>query len=223
MPCEVRVIDSKTGTVEYIASDESLDSYREVIRANGWQFDLFAKNSPFLNAHQYHDISKVLGKVIEFYVSKKRLINVVRWAIDVPENADAIKGFAMTQAGYLPAVSVGFRPTKMVTMWDIDKEGYEKELEKLDIKPGTDDAPRVIYQKQQQIELSAVPIGANPNAVAKAYKAGILDDADLDRFSAEQERLTSSAAAIQDEHAARARAHRRRSFLADIHRITKHK
>lgn len=198
MSCEVRVIDAKTGTVEYIASDESLDSYREVIRANGWLFDFFQKNSTFLNAHQYGDINYVLGKVIEFYVSKRRLINVVKWAIDVPENLDAIKGFAMTQAGYLPAVSVGFRPVKMVTMWDADKDAYHKELEKLDIKADSDTAPRVIYQKQQQIELSAVPIGANPNAVAKAYKDGILDDADLTRLSERYERLTSSAAAIQD-------------------------
>ena len=40
---EIRVIDEAEGLVEYVASDESIDSYREIIRAKGWKFNLFKK------------------------------------------------------------------------------------------------------------------------------------------------------------------------------------
>ena len=53
---EVRVIDASRGIVDYIASDESLDSYREAIKAAGWKFTRFAKNSPFVDSHDYSTI-----------------------------------------------------------------------------------------------------------------------------------------------------------------------
>ena len=43
-----RVMNEADGTVEFVASDETLDKrYREIIRVGGWKFDLFAKNAPF--------------------------------------------------------------------------------------------------------------------------------------------------------------------------------
>ena len=44
---------------------------------------------------------------------------------------------------------------------------------------------RCIYIEQEQIELSLCVIGANPNAVAKAYKAGVMTDAELEMISRE--------------------------------------
>jgi hypothetical protein len=44
------------------------------------------------------------------------------------------------------------------------------------------DGPSVIYLEQQQKELSACVIGANPSAVAKAYRAGILTSDDMEHF-----------------------------------------
>ena len=41
----VKVIDEKAGIVEYIASDESLDSYNEIVKADGARFDRFQKNA----------------------------------------------------------------------------------------------------------------------------------------------------------------------------------
>ena len=49
-------------------------------------------------------------------------------------------------------------------------------------KPGALDAAqlRAVYLEQEQIELSQCVIGANPNALARAYKAGCLTEEDLD-------------------------------------------
>src|SRR5437879_5867721 len=98
---ETRVLDDKAGIIEYVASDESMDSAREVIRAKGWRFDRFAKNAPLVDSHKYGSIEAVLGRVIDFRVEGNRLVETAQWAIDVPENVLAQRGYAMTKAGYL--------------------------------------------------------------------------------------------------------------------------
>ena len=45
---EVRLLDEKQGLVEYVASTETLDSYSEIIRADGWKFDDFRRMHPLL-------------------------------------------------------------------------------------------------------------------------------------------------------------------------------
>ena len=179
---EIRVIDSKTGLVEYVASDESLDSYREVIRAKGWRFDRFSKNAPFVDSHDYSTIDKLVGRVAEFKVVGKQLVETVQWAIDVPDNRLASLGFRMTEAGYLKAVSVGFMPEKYISKWNAGRaenfQEWQDQLKELGLDETS--APNTIFIEQQQIELSSCIIGANPNALAKSYKAGVMTDADLD-------------------------------------------
>ena len=179
---EVRMIDEKQGIVEYIASNETMDSYNEIIRADGWRFDDFQKNAPFVDSHNYESIGCVLGKVLDFQVRKKQLVETVKWAIDVGENLMAHWGFAMTSAGYLKAVSVGFMPEEYVTPYDRDPSGWRENCEDLGLDLNGTDC-RCIYVTQQQKELSACVIGANPDAVARAYKAGVINDAYLERFS----------------------------------------
>lgn len=181
---ETKVLDATTGLVEYIASDESIDSYGEVIRANGWRFDRFQKNAPFVDSHSYANIEDQLGRVVEARVEGSRLIEVVQWAIDVPSNTKARIGWEMTRAGYLRAVSVGFIPTRMVTKWDTDKSAWVAQLKELGLHE--EQGVRAVYLEQQQIELSAVIIPANPNAVvnvAKAFKDGCITEGDLVELS----------------------------------------
>jgi len=47
---ETRIIDATKGIVDYVASDETIDSFKEIIRAAGWRFTNFAKNSPFVDS-----------------------------------------------------------------------------------------------------------------------------------------------------------------------------
>src|SRR5690606_26257673 len=58
-------------------------------------------------------------------------------------------------------------------------EGWTAALTELGIKAEDAAAIRYIYLEQEQIELSACVIGANPNALAKAHKEGCLSDGDL--------------------------------------------
>lgn len=210
---EVRMLDVAKGLVEYVASDESIDSYREVIRADGWKFDHFKRNAPFVDSHNYDTIDNLIGKVVDFTIMGKKLIETVQWAIDVAGNELAQKGFAMTQAGYLKAVSVGFWPVRMVSRWDANPTAYNQEISRLDVKAEDPNCPRTIYLEQQQIELSACIIGANPNALAKAYKAGVIDDGFLDFLSLEQTKRSTDCAAAEAADVAQSRQRRREEFL----------
>lgn len=210
---EVKVLDAATGLVDYIASDETLDHYKEVIRANGWRFTHFAKNAPFVDSHDYSSIDRLVGKVVDFKVEDGRLIETVKWATDVPDNRLAQIGWRMTEAGYLKAVSVGFRSVKAVSRWDEDKTGWMEQMQEL----GMDDTGgvRTIHVEQEQLELSSVIIGANPNATARAYKSGLLTDADIDTLSLEYAvtHRTPAQAATDAADVARARQRQRERFL----------
>jgi hypothetical protein len=75
---------------------------------------------------------------------------------------------------------------------------------------------RRIYLEQEQMELSACIIGANPNALARAYKAGVIDD-DLLIFSgrlAEQHAFRATEAATALDAPLR-RTASRREFIHD--------
>lgn len=193
---EIRVIDSKAGIAEYVASDETIDSYREVIRASGWRFNRFQKNAPFVDSHDYGTLENLLGKVVDFAVRGKQLVETVQWAIDVADNKLAQLGWKMTEAGYLRAVSVGFMPTRFLTKWDAQdarKRGeWLAQLGELGL--GEDQAPRTIFVEQEQVELSACIIGANANALAKSYKAGFIDDETLDKISLMQSKRETAGA-----------------------------
>jgi HK97 family phage major capsid protein len=177
---EIRVLDEKQGLVEYVASDQSIDSYGEIIRADGWRFDNFQNNAPFVDSHNYSSVENLLGRVVDFRVSMGKLVETVKWAIDVGSNELAQLGFGMVKGGYLRAVSVGFQPMKTVSKYDRDLNPYQEMCEEMGVDPSKVQA---IYLEQQQLELSACIIGANPNALAKSYAAGVLTDARVTAIS----------------------------------------
>ncbi len=171
-----KIISEADGIVDYVASNETLDCYDEIVSVKGWRFTRFAKNAPFVDSHDYESIKKLLGRVESARVEGKDLIERVRWAKDVQENALAQLGWKMTLGGFLKAVSVGFIPIRMVRN---GQDGWTQALQSHGIKPEDSAAIRWIYLEQEQIELSACIIGANPDALAKSFEAGCVKDADL--------------------------------------------
>ena len=179
-----KVLDAKKGLVQYLASDESIDSYREVVCAAGWQFDRFKKNAPFVDSHDYGTVRNLLGMVTDYTVDTKKgqLVETVQWAIDVETNDLARFGFQMTEAGYLKAVSVGFAPTKYASRWS-DEKDWQDAVAQVGMSAANAAICQIIYLSQQQLELSACILGANGNAVAKAFAGGALSDEDLDKLA----------------------------------------
>lgn len=228
LAAEIRLIGEKDGLVEYIASDETIDSYREIIRVDGWKFDQFEKNSPFVDTHNYYSIDRLLGEVVDWRVDKRnrRLVETVKWAKDVKENELAQLGWAMLTAGFGPkAVSVGFYPEQYVSRWDAQdankRPTWLQQLEALGLDEQSTNV-RCIYIKQQQIELSACILGANPNALqmtAKAFKAGVLNDAQLEMISRELATRETADAAGSPGDATSAQRQAQEQFSAKLRQI----
>lgn len=216
----IRVLDETKGLVEYIASDESIDSYNECVRAAGADFSRFQKNAPFVDSHNYECIDCLLGKVVDWKIQGNQVVETVQWAIDVPENEMAQLGFKMTQAGYLKAVSIGFMPTSYCTKWDSNPTMFQQALKDMNI-PATANV-NCIYLGWQQLELSACVIGANANAVAKAYKAGIITDAWLEKISSQKAQQATANSTDGPAAVELARQRARQRFLVEFELTLKH-
>jgi hypothetical protein len=47
----IKAVNSEARTMRFVASDESVDRYGDIIRASGWQLENFRKNPVLLFAH----------------------------------------------------------------------------------------------------------------------------------------------------------------------------
>ena len=178
LPTVTRILDETKGLVEYVASDATLDSYREIILPTAWDLSRFEKNAPFVNSHRYDTIEDLLGRVVASRVENGQLIQTVEWAVGATAHTLAQIGWQLTKGGFLKAVSVGFYP---IAYKFKGSEGFADLLKQAGAP--ADSPCTCIYTTAQQIELSACIIGANPSALAKAYKAGALTDDNLDYLS----------------------------------------
>ncbi len=155
---EIREVSGFNAQIEFVASDETVDRYQEVIGADGWDLANYRKNPVFQNAHQYGDIMHTLGKSVLHEVRDGRLIQRIEFAVEINPMARIAHG--LYRGKFLNAVSVGFVPRE----W---QDG------------GKNSGFRRRFTSQELLELSAVSIPANPNALALGLKSGAVAQADL--------------------------------------------
>lgn len=219
LQAKANILDEKNGIIEYLASDQTIDSDREIVMAKGWRFDEFAKNSPFVDSHDYSSIEHKLGEVVDYRIDGDSLIETVKWLKDVPEHRLATIGWKMTLAGMPPACSVGFTPINAVNRKG-SSAAWNAACQLVNQDPLKTSATRICLEQQQR-ELSAVIIGANPNAVAKSYKAGALTDDDLQILSDEYAKRVTADETVAPADVSKARQRARTAFLLDLQQITK--
>lgn len=179
---EVRGAES-SAVLDFVSSTATLDRYHEIIEPAGWRLDSYRRNPVFQNAHNYGDILFTLGKALVTEVRTagggQALCQRIQFATEV--NPVARIAYGLYKGGFLNAVSVGFIPLR----WE----------------NGAADANfRRRYLEQELLEVSAVAIPANPDALALGVKAGAVAKADL-QAAAELLRALSSAAAAEDGRA----------------------
>jgi len=132
--------------IEGVASDETLDRAGDVILADAWQLDNFQKNPVLLWAHDYK--TPPIGKVENIWVEDGKL----RFRATFADTDFAREIGKLYADGYLNTFSVGFLPVEYTP--NKETGGY-------------------IYKKVELLEISAVPVPANPNAVAVLRAKGI--------------------------------------------------
>lgn len=149
--------------LRFVGSTETPDRSDDVISVTGWDVASYLKNPVLLWAHDY--TSPPIGKAQSVYIderSKSLVFDIKFPSIEEISNADNPSEHAlfvdtiykMYKAGILNAVSVGFRG--------------------IEYGPRTDQADKPVYSrgikfdKQELLELSAVPVPANPEALVTA-------------------------------------------------------
>jgi prohead serine protease len=148
------------------ASDQTLDRYKEVILASGWRLENYSRNPVIQNAHQYGDIIFTIGRAEKTWVSGNALLQTWRFASN--ENPFAKIARDLYRGKFLQAASVGFIPLK----WEDADPNPNHNL-----NPNQGFTRR--YTEQELIEVSAVGIPANPNALTLALRAGAVEPSDV--------------------------------------------
>lgn len=208
MQVEIRVPEDAGNEpiIEFIASNETLDRYDEIIAVDGWDLTNYRRNPVFQNSHKYGDILFTLGKGLVTEVRQvasagKALVQRTLFATGI--NPVAKLAYDMYRQKFLNAVSVGFIPIRWET--------------------GSDQSPyRRKYLQQELLELSAVSIPANPDALQLALRAGAVDRSDvrelaqfLKPFCGDEARSESNASAAGSE----ANAAQLLQFARDLQRM----
>jgi len=181
--------------LDFVASDETLDRYSEIICASGWRLEHYLRNPVFQNSHQYGDVIFTLGKALETRVVDGRLRQRIQFATDA--NPMARIAYGLYKGGFLNAVSVGFIPIR----WEDNPGGVDGK-----------NLPRRRYLEQELLEVSAVSVPANPNALIMGIKSGAVEKSDVRELlgllraavsvrAGERERVKADASTLQHSDA----------------------
>lgn len=141
---EEGVIDAVVG------STNVLDRMGDVITQDGWVLDNYTKNPVILWGHNVKEERPPIGKALKVWVDgkqqrTKKLMFQVKFDL---QDSFAAEIFRKVKDGFINTVSVGFLPT---------------EWEEMDKGQGPFGGRK--YTKQELLELSFVPVPANPEAI----------------------------------------------------------
>lgn len=175
MPIQIRDVNKDKRRIEFVASDETVDRYSSKLMVDGWDFKNFKNNPIFLFGHSYGSPAAVIGRVnkVRKDVAAKELgISVDFVPRDINPLAEMVFQMYAANPPFLNAVSVGFIPYDWEDV-QMDWEKYKEEQKK--------GKPPLIrtYTKMELLEVSAVILPANPNALMDQAKAAGLDAASL--------------------------------------------
>jgi HK97 family phage prohead protease len=150
----IKSVDEATKTIRFKVSDDSVDRYGEKVDQK-WDLKNFKKNPVFIWNHKGgYDLNPedVLGTWSDFKTESDGSYATANFD---EGNPNAMFVFGQYMRGILRAVSVGFIPHTI--NWE-------------------DDTP--VLTDNELLEISAVAIPANANAVALAFKSGQMERKD---------------------------------------------
>ena len=207
-PCELIENPANPAVLDFISSDATLDRYHESIEPTGWKLDSYLRNPVFQNAHQYGDVIFTLGRALITQIwtpgsplpapcsdhPAPCLFQRIQFAVDA--NPIAKIAYTLYRGKFLNAVSVGFIPLRWTDGGDARSQSSSSSsssrapaipnlstdlaaIENQKSKIKNPQQFRRKYLEQELLEVSAVSIPANPNALALAVKSGAIDKSDL--------------------------------------------
>ena len=147
-------VDTDERTVTAVISTDIVDREKEVLVPKGAIFENYLKNRVVLWAHDYKQ--PPIGKALWVKQQRNKISAMIKFA--PTEKAEEI--YQLFKGGFLNAFSVGFQPL----------EYHQPTPDEIKKTPEWANASR-IYDKWEMWEFSAVPVPANPEALAVAVKS----------------------------------------------------
>ena len=149
---EIEKATDKGRTIRFVARNETVDAYGDIIRADGWDLTRYNKNPVLLFGHD--NKQPPIGTCAMEIEGTQLIAEATFLPEGVSARADEI--WRIVDAGALRAMSVGFLPTETpLPIWKDDDE-------ETGILTGFE------FVGQQLLENSIVPVPANPEALALA-------------------------------------------------------
>lgn len=146
----IKAIDESAQTLTALISTNAVDRMDEVLDPKGVDLKNFKKNPVVLWAHNYE--SQPVGKALWTKRQGDGIVSKIKFA----NTTLGQETFELYKDGFLSAFSVGFIP-----------KAHEDE----EVKGQA--WPRRTYTEWELLEFSAVPVPANPEALALAMQKGI--------------------------------------------------
>jgi len=147
--------DADNRTIGFLVSTSDIDRDQEIIDPKGWKLKNYKKNPVFLWAHDHRGLPIARG--VKFKSNEEGLLIDYQFATaDEYPFADTV--YKLYNGGYLNAVSVGFIPLK----WEDgnpEKNRFRRR-----------------YFEQELLEVSAVAVPSNFNALMQARGSGCIGE-----------------------------------------------
>lgn len=146
-------LNDSSRSVSFIASTPTLDRHGTIVKSEGIQLERYKQNPVVLWAHDGYgslagppSIDNVIGQSTNLRSSRESLRTTVKF---LPEsvNPRAETALQMVKSGALGAVSIGFKPI----------ESHMEKIQGMDV---------LVFDKTELLEISLVPVPANPDAIA---------------------------------------------------------
>ena len=141
---------TKGDTTTVIASTPSSDRYDDVV-APSWNLKRYEANPIVVWGHDYTQVP--VGKTVDLSMDGPNLVAKIKWD-DNPSNPMGETVARQFREGFLSAVSVGFAPGKSTPRKSLPKD-HEAYAQK-----------GMYFESNELLEISAVPIPANSEALA---------------------------------------------------------
>lgn len=139
---------AENGEFEVIATTQDVDRHGEVIRIDGWEMENYMKNPIILFGHDYWNMDCIVGRATEIrFEGGKMIVKGVFASGEANPKAQQLR--KLYEEGIVKTVSVGFIPRQR------------------------DEQDRDVITKAELLEISFVPVPANPEALSVMKGLGI--------------------------------------------------
>ena len=168
-------IDEDLLEIKHIISTKNLDRYGTFIIPTGAQVENFLRNPKVLWYHNHDEaVDKIpIARTTKLEINNDEMVATTRFDRN---NPFAVKVFNAYKDGYLSAWSIGFRPLDYIP---VNAENVDELSKKYELNFTKKDLERVqkqymwgifVIHKWELLEYSAVPVGANQDALVLTEK-----------------------------------------------------